>query len=234
LEFQSITTGTGRLWSSLRERALASYVRSQLERSFPDGIVLPADIIEGAVANALGSVARSSRQVALASYTTDGEPKFSHLHSDQYASFLAFLAAELSRAGHGDLATRVYLLNKALHGLDIYHEVALPEIFLLVHPVGTVIGRARLGNFLCIYQNCSIGGNPKAKVIDYPTFGEGVLMFAKSAVIGRSTVGSRVVLGADSLILNSDVPDDSMATRRGIKPSPADVREQLSRLFTGF
>ena len=37
---------------------------------------------------------------------------------------------------------KLFLLNKALHGCDIYYEVALPSVFLLVHPLGTVLGRA--------------------------------------------------------------------------------------------
>ena len=83
----------------------------------------------------------------------------------------------------------------------------LPEVFLFVHPVGSVIGRARLGNFLCIYQNCSIGGSPRDGELDYPVLGDGVLMYAKSGVIGKSRVGSRVVLGAGSLVVNAEGRD---------------------------
>jgi serine O-acetyltransferase len=38
------------------------------------------------------------------------------------------------------LADRIYYLNKALNGLDLFYEVEMPDVFYLDHPVGTVIG----------------------------------------------------------------------------------------------
>ena len=32
----------------------------------------------------------------------------------------------------------------------------MPDIFLLVHPPGSVIGNAEYSNFLTVYQNCTI------------------------------------------------------------------------------
>lgn len=206
-----------------------------MEAFFPDGGSLPMDVLEGATQRALAAVARCFRRIALPGYTQgEKEAILSHLHGDRYATFLALLARELSIANHADLATRAYLLNKALHGIDVFHEVVLPEVFLLVHPVGTVIGRAKLGNFLCIYQNCTIGGSPRDGRVDYPVVGEGVLMFAKSGIVGSCVVGNRVVLAAGSLLVNAEVADDTLVSGASIRPGGTAVPALLSRLFHGF
>jgi len=234
MEYRAITTSSGRVWSTLSVAAMARYVQSQIAVFFPDGQPLPLDAIEGGVDAALGIVARGWKHIALADYTRDGEAALAHLHSDRYAAFLSLLARELSKAGHTDIATRVYLLNKALHSFDMYHAVELPEVFVYVHPVGSVIGRAKLGNFLCIYQNCSIGGSPRDGALDYPVLGDGVLMYAKSTIIGNSKIGNRVVLGAGGTVVNRDVPDGALVAGTAIKPDNANVPVFLSRIFHGF
>lgn len=235
MDWVAIDGASGRLWSSLGLPQLAHYVRRQLEGRFPDGAPLAADQLEGATARALDATARCFREIALPGYTrAPGEAALSHLHGDRYATFLACLARELHAAREPDLAARVYLLNKALHGLDLFYEVVLPEVFLLVHPVGSVVGRAQLGNFLCLYQNCSIGGSPRDGRLEYPVLGDGVLLYAKSAILGASRVGSRVVLAAGSLVVNATVPDGALVAGAEVKPGAAAVPALLARLFRGF
>lgn len=230
----SINTASGRVWSTLSVNALASYVQRQIGAFFPDGFAIPLDAMEGGTEQALAAVARGWKHIALAGYTRDGEGSLSHLHSDRYAAYLSLLAHALSKANHKEIATRVYLLNKALHAFDMYHEVELPEVFVYVHPVGSVVGRAQLGNFLCIYQNCSIGGSPREGSLDYPILGNGVLMYAKSTIIGNSKIGNRVVLGAGAMVVNRDVPDGALVAGTAVKPDNANVPFLLSRIFHGF
>jgi serine O-acetyltransferase len=222
------------MWSTLALPALARYVQRQMETFFPDGRVLATDVIEGAAARATTVIARGWKRIALSAYTRNGDAVLNHLHSDQYAAFLSILAHELSKAGEKETATRAYLLNKALHGFDMYHEVDLPEVFVFVHPVGTVVGRAQLGNFLCLYQNCSIGGSPRGGNLDYPVLGEGVLMYAKSSIIGNSKIGNNVVLGAGGTAVNQDVPDGALVAGTSIKPDNANVPVFLARIFHGL
>ena len=53
---------------------------------------------------------------------------------------------EFKRLSKEDLASKAYCLNKALHAIDVFYEVELPEIFFLEHPLGTVLGRAKYSN----------------------------------------------------------------------------------------
>ena len=172
-------------------------------------------------------------------------PSFNPLHPDHYAMFLYLLAnslhasrsdqevrglesiqqgrdlgrikqgRDLDRIQQGrDLAFRVYYLNKALHGVDVFPDVALPEVFQFMHATGTVIGNARFGGHFCIYQNCTVGSNEAG---DYPEFGDGVVMYTGARVIGRCRIGSNVVIGANALIIDRDVPDNTVAIAGELK-----------------
>jgi len=60
-----------------------------------------------------------------------------------------------------NVCEKIYCLNKCLNAIDIYFEVELPNIFLLVHPLGTVLGKAKYNDFLLVYQQCTVGSNNK-------------------------------------------------------------------------
>ena len=72
---------------------------------------------------------------------------FNHLNGDQYAIFLYYLSNTLFRLNQDtNLCSKLYLLNKALHGLDAFYEVQLPDIFMVIHPISTVLGRGKYDN----------------------------------------------------------------------------------------
>ena len=52
-------------------------------------------------------------------------------HTGQYAILLCYLARVAFEAGDRETADRVYALNKALHGFDIFYEVELPNVFFM-------------------------------------------------------------------------------------------------------
>jgi hypothetical protein len=113
--------------------------------------------------------------------------------------------------GKGELgvATKTYLLNKALNGADVFYEIELPEVFWLAHAVGSVLGRAKYGNRLVVMQGCTIGN--KGGV--YPVLGDGVVMGANSTVLG-GRIGSSVCIGAGCLAVGEEIPDAHVALGR--------------------
>lgn len=161
------------------------------------------------VTRALDAFWRCNKQICLKYYETQLSIE-DFYHTDKYATFLYFLSHSLYKADKAKLATKVYYLNKILHGIDIYYEICLPEVFYLTHPVGSVFGRAGYGNYLCVYQNCTIGGDTRDGEICYPTLGEGVVLCASSKVIGKCQVGDNVIFGANAFIINTDVPSNSI------------------------
>ena len=145
-------------------------------------------------------------------YGQGNEVNFDHLHSDHYCSFL-YLACNAAYQDKAiNLATKLFLLNKYLHGLDLYFSVLLPEVFMLVHPVGSVVGNAQYSNKIVIYQNCSIGSVVKDGNYTYPKFGENIVLYSRTSVIGQCTIGNNVIAGANSFIINSDIPDNCLVT----------------------
>jgi serine O-acetyltransferase len=105
------------------------------------------------------------------------------------------------------LASKVYALNKALHGIDVFYEVELPDIFLFQHPVGTVLGRATYRDYFCAYQRCSVGAN-----LDdvYPTIGKGVVMYGGSSIIGASRIGDNCLFSLGATVIDAEVPSGSV------------------------
>ena len=130
-------------------------------------------------------------------------------HSGMWMTYLYFLSNSLSEDGHKALADKVYYLNKVMHGIDIYHELKLPDVFFMEHPVGSVFGRAKYGNNFMAYQNCTVGGNKDRKTgkIFYPTIGENVRMMSGSKVVGKAVIGNNVTLAANTYVKDAEIPD---------------------------
>lgn len=185
---------------------LVSYVQTQMETFFPDGKI-QTSTLSRLVSRALERVTACFQGVKWPGYEVDGVYCFNHRHSDQYASFLYFLANSAKEIDR-DIAERAYLLNKALHGLEAYFEICLPDQFLFVHPIGSVLGRATYGNGFIVYQNCSVGSNLTG---EYPVIGDNVAMFSGSRLIGNCAVGQNVMIAAGTTVLNKDVPTNNVA-----------------------
>lgn len=185
--------------SSLPPSGLAKYLTRQLNAAFPDGDAVRPDDILPALPNALARLEHCFSEIDN-KYFFDGESViFNHLHGDQYASWLYIISNELYLQG-GDISvcSKIFLLNKLSHGCDIYFETLLPPIFLLVHPVGSVLGRASYADYFVCYQSCGIGSNND----QYPVLGRHFTLRPGSSVLGRSVIGDHCQLGAGSLAID--------------------------------
>ena len=127
-------------------------------------------------------------------------------HTGQYAILLCYLARVAFEAGDRETADRVYALNKALHGFDIFYEVELPNVFFMEHPVGTVLGRAKYSDRLFLGQNVTVGGNKGC----YPTIGENVCLHAGCMVVGDSHLGNNIEVSAQAFIRDEVIPDNCL------------------------
>ena len=143
-------------------------------------------------------------------YYTDarGIPLFNHLNTDQYCTFIYLMANSVWKKNpNSSLPAKLYALNKLLHGIDLFYSVQLPDIFLFSHPVGSVVGNAQYSNYLVIYQNVTIGSNLSGQ---YPVIGEGVALYCNAKLIGNCKVGNNVSFAAGTLVIDSDIKDDSI------------------------
>lgn len=191
--------------------ALCMYVAGQLNDFFPDEKPVSSKLLASILPRTLQRVEHCFSHIA-DRYFFDGERVlFNHLHGDQYGMFLYYLSNTLYREGEDvSVCAKLFALNKALHGVDAFYEVELPDIFRWVHPLGTVLGRGSYGNFFLVYQRCGIGSNKGV----YPKMGKFCSMHPGSSVLGSCDVGDRCELGAEALLLDRSLPEGTLYVGR--------------------
>jgi serine O-acetyltransferase len=211
---------------SMGAAELDGYITRLLAGHLPDGVA-PRLPLRRSIERALERVEHCFGRIHRKYYTEPAGTVFDHLNADHMASFLWFLGNMVWR-DHGDaeLPTRLFYLNKIMHGIDLFYSVEMPDVFLLVHPVGTVLGRAQYSDYLVVYQNCTVGADGAS----YPSFGEEVILYSRTSVLGSCTVGRNVVFAANSFIVNTDVPDDTTVVgqypAQRLLPNAVGVRER--------
>ena len=181
------------------------YVKKLLQLHFPDNA--PLDFDCSSIDKALSRIEYCHSHIKLKYFKESGVPVFNHLHGDHMAAFLWFLSNTLYLENPDNpTAFKISYLNKVLHGIDLFCSISMPDIFLLVHPVGTVLGNASYSDFMVVYQGCTIGSNG----VEYPTLGKYNIFYSNSSLIGSCKIGDNVVFGANSSILNLSVASDSL------------------------
>ncbi|MFM1831677.1 MAG: hypothetical protein RLZZ558_2017 [Planctomycetota bacterium] len=129
---------------------------------------------------------------------------FDPMVSGHHATLLHFLSRALARRGNERDAVRAFLTNKALHGIDLFHEVELPPVFVVGHTVGMVFAKATYGPRCVFHQGCTVGRDGDSR----PVLEEGVVLYPHSAVIGACRVRPNTVLAPGVQLVNTDTPGD--------------------------
>ena len=198
---------TARVHASLRPDALAQLAAHQVNAMFPDGAKVASSDLSTSVTVALARLEHCFTRVNNKYFFDGTQAEFDHLHGDQYAMWLYLLGNQMFRDGGSVSACKkLFLLNKALHGCNVFYEVELPAIFLFVHPLGTVLGRGQYSDHLIAYQRVGVGSNRDI----YPTLGAHLTLRPGSAVLGRCSVGDHCSIAAESLLLDRDLPPNSV------------------------
>ncbi len=134
--------------------------------------------------------------------------KVNPLNGVMYCNFLYQLSHCAYVGGNTELADKIYSLNRMLHAVDLFYEINLPTHWSCEHPLGTVMGRAKYGDYFFFYQGCTVGGSRHQGRLSYPTIGSHVMMYSNSKVLGDSHIGSCVTLSANTYVINADIPDN--------------------------
>lgn len=205
---------------------LLRFLVRQLDHFFPDQAADVQDTLDAHLDAALLRLERCINEVRM------WKPgQFDALHSSQYTIFLYYLANTLWRSGGGPrVCAKLFLLNKALNGIDCFYEIELPEVFFIGHSVGIVLAKATYGERLVIYQNSTVGKNHGTA----PVLEAGVVMYPNSAVIGRSLVRAGSVIGQGVSVVNQDTQAHSLVfqgERGGLvfKAAERDIQADIFR-----
>jgi len=158
--------------------------------------------------------------------------EFNVLQSSQHTIYLYYLANTIwRRSGDTEAPTRLFLMNKAFNGIDLFYEIGMPEVFYIGHSVGIVLAKATYGNFLVLYQNVTVGRH-KDQV---PVIGDRVVLYPGSAVAAGSVVEDDVVVSQGVRVINKRVPRGMIAFAGAageltFRPRPDDLLQEYFRL----
>lgn len=168
----------------------------QVEGFFPTGK-------DGKIDEEIAEIAFQRTVMCINSIKGWNDAGFDRLISWQYATYLYFLSREVAlRSEDSELATRLFLLNKALNAVEMYFQIELPDCFFLSHTTGLVFGQATYGNNCVFHQGCTVGRNGH----DRPILEEGVILYPNSSVIGRCLVRENTVIAPGVQLVNQDTP----------------------------
>lgn len=186
---------------------MPTYLGKQLEFFFPDGNAPSLEELQKIHDLASQRLRVCFSEINNKYFQGDFEKVFTPLHGDHYAMYL-YLAARVAyeNLANETLASKCFLLNKALHGIDAFYRVKLPEIFLFVHPLGTVLGNADYHNYFCVFQGCTVGSKDYGI---YPKFSGPTIMYANTSIIGDCQVGKHTVLASGTMLIGGKLQDQT-------------------------
>jgi len=95
-------------------------------------------------------------------------------------------------------------------GIEIHPGARIGKGFFIDHGMGTVIGEtSEIGKNCIMFHNVTLGGTGKHEGKRHPTIGDNVMIGTSATLLGPINVGSNVKIGAETFIINHDVPDNS-------------------------
>lgn len=99
-------------------------------------------------------------------------------------------------------------LSRTVSNVDIHPGATIGRRFFIDHGACVVIGEtAIVGDDVTLYHGVTLGGTSWNKGRRHPTLGNGVVVGAGAKILGPITVGERVRVGANSVVVK-DVPAD--------------------------
>ena len=123
------------------------------------------------------------------------------------------LAAKLRSLGLGPVAAVIRLFVLWVFRVEVPAGADIGPGFVLPHPGGIVLGHARIGRDVVIFQNVTLGArafDPHYDLATRPTLENGVVIGAGAVVLGPVTVAAGATVAANSLVTR-DVPAGATA-----------------------
>jgi len=209
--------------------SLVSYVAAQCAAVAPDG----RDAAFRKAVDAHIDEALTRLHVCINGCAPWRADEFNVLQSSQHTIFLYYLANTIwRRSADAAAATRLFLMNKAFNGIDLFYEIAMPEVFYIGHSVGIVLAKATYGNHLVLYQGVNVGRHKD----QIPKVGDRVVLYPYSSVVGRAVVEDDCVISQGVRVINKQVPKGSLVfagdnpADLAFRPRPADLLGEYFRL----
>ncbi len=102
--------------------------------------------------------------------------------------------------------------SRFMTGIEIHPGATIGRGLFMDHGMGIVMGEtAEVGDNCTIYHQVTLGGTGKDKGKRHPTIGNNVLIGAGAKLLGPIVIGDNVMVGAGSIVLESVLPDTTIA-----------------------
>lgn len=199
---------------SMSTGELKQYLAMQLEHFFPDSNHMVGKDIDQAFDLGLIRLENCFKHISFPAYCDDnGQTYFSHMHADQYASFLYYFSNSLWEISQNrPICDKVMYLNRILNNFFFSYKGKLPDVFFLGHPIGTILGNAVYSDFLVVFQNVTVNTSSDENGNPAPVLGKGLFLGAGAKIIGNKPIGDRVSISVDTVIYNQEIPSDKVVT----------------------
>ncbi len=216
------------LETSISIEDLSKYVSIQCNNFFPFSNIHYKTLISP-IKNIIDKIEFSFSHVKLSYYNIGENSFFNHLNSDHYCVFLYYLSREFYTQNNDETtASKLFLLNKSLHGIDAFYGIELPDIFIVVHPLGTVLGRAKYHNKMVFYQGTTVGATHEGV---YPIFKGNNILYSNSSIIGKCIIEKNVIVAANATLLNLKVPESKTILGNYPKNKIIDTKPIINKIF---
>jgi len=125
-------------------------------------------------------------------------------------------------------------IMRFLTGIEIHPGAKIGKGFFIDHGMGVVIGEtSEIGDYCIMFHNVTLGGTGKTAGKRHPTIGNNVLIGTGSILLGPIKVGDNVKIGANTFIINCDVPSNCTVVGtpgRIVKLNGKRVNKKLKKL----
>lgn len=131
-------------------------------------------------------------------------------HTPLHAILFHRLIHPLYTAGIPILPRVLSNINRFLTGIEIHPGAQIGPGFFIDHGSGIVIGEtAVVGEDCIMFHQVTLGGTGHLKGKRHPTIGNRVFMGTGATLLGPIQVGDDVRIGAETVIINRDVPSNA-------------------------
>ncbi|MDO6385371.1 serine O-acetyltransferase [Uliginosibacterium sp. 31-12] len=134
----------------------------------------------------------------------------------------------LWRRGWRYLPRLLSFLSRLLTNIDIHPGATLGRRFFIDHGAGVVIGEtAEVGEDVTLYHGVTLGGTTWRAGKRHPTLGNGVVVGAGAKILGAISVGDRVRVAANSVVIDDVKPGVTVVGIPGRAVLPKEQRRVM-------